>query len=322
MTRRRTSGGMTAARGRATTDESLYTPADPLISGFVTALHFNRGRSPRTCEAYARDLEMFAGFLGEGLGLTQASRTDVNRFVLELRGKRRYRANAVRRKLVALRRFYRYLVVEGLREDDPMTGIEPPKAEKRLPVVLKEAQVARLLRTRVAGRSDFQRLRDHAMLELLYASGIRRAELAGLNLQDVDLERKVMRVIGKGNKERVVFFNSAAGEAMHAYLGLRPRTADEAFFVGRYGKRLGVRHIWAIFKEIQRLSGVAVNASPHVMRHSFATHLLENGADLMTIKELLGHASIASTQVYTNLSMAHVRKVYDASHPRDRQRDR
>lgn len=312
---------MKATRGGASTAEALYEPADPLISDFVTALHLNRGRSPRTCEAYARDLEMFAAFLKDG-ALVEAARADVNRFVLELRGKRRYRANAVRRKLVALRRFYRYLNVEGLREDDPMAGIEPPKAEKRLPVVLKEAQVARLLRTRVAGRTDFQRLRDNAMLELLYASGIRRAELAGLNLQDVDLDRKVMRVIGKGNKERLVFFNEAASEAMRAYLGLRPRTSDEAFFVGRRGDRLGVRQVWAIFKEIHALSGVPVHASPHVLRHSFATHLLENGADLMTIKELLGHASIASTQVYTNLSMEHVRKVYDKAHPRDRQSGR
>jgi len=312
----------TERRGRASTDQALYVPEDPSIAAFVNELHYARGRSPRTCEAYARDLEFFAKFL-KGRDLVGAQRADVKAFVLELAGKRRYQPAAIRRKLVALRRFYRYLVVEGRRPDDPLTGIEPPKLPKRLPVVLKEDDVARLLRTAPpAGRTEFQRLRDRAILEVLYASGIRRAELAGLNLQDVDLERRVMRVLGKGDKQRTVLINSAAADAMRLYLAHRPRTSDEAFFVGRRGERLGVRAVWSVVKTVEKLSGLALHASPHVMRHSFATHLLENGADIMTIKELLGHESLATTQIYTNVSVEHMRKTYDRAHPRDKRDDR
>jgi site-specific recombinase XerD len=308
-------------RGRAASEEALYQPADAAISAFVTDLHYARGRSARTCEAYARDLEFFAKFLKRDLAT--AERPDVKAFVLELAGKRRYQPAAIRRKLVALRRFYRYLSVEGKRLDDPMAGIEPPKLPKRLPVVLKEDEVAQFLRTAPpAGRTEFQRLRDRAVLEVLYASGIRRAEVASLNLHDVDLERRVMRVTGKGNKQRMVLINEAATEAMRAYLGHRPRTADDAFFVGRRGKRLGVRAVWSIVKTIEQLSGMALHATPHVLRHSFATHLLENGADILTIKELLGHESLATTQIYTNVSVEHMRKTYENAHPRDRRTDR
>ncbi len=308
-------------RGRATRDQSLYVPANATIAAFVNELHYARGRSARTCEAYARDLELFMRCLGRDPA--NAARPDIKAFVLELAGKRRYQPAAIRRKLVALRRFFRYLVVEGRRDDDPTIGLEPPKLPKRLPRVLKEGEVARLLRTpSPAGGSDFQRLRDRAILEVLYASGVRRAEVAGLDLQDVDLDRRMMRVLGKGNKQRTVLINQAASDAMRAYLGHRPRTSDDAFFVGRSGRRLGVRAIWSVVKTVERLSGMALHATPHVMRHSFATHLLENGADLMTIKELLGHESLATTQIYTNVSVEHMRKTYDDAHPRDRRNDR
>jgi site-specific recombinase XerD len=308
-------------RGGAGSGEAFYDPADRTISAFVSELHFGRGRSPRTCEAYARDLEFFARFLGREI--VTAERADVKAFVLELAGKRRYQPAAIRRKLVALRRFFRYLVVEGNRADDPMAGIEAPKLPKRLPVVLKEDDVARLLRTPApAGRTEFQRLRDRAILEVLYASGIRRAEVASLDLSDVDLERRVMRVIGKGNKQRTVLINVAAAEAMMRYLEHRPRGNDNAFFIGRGGNRMGVRAIWSVVKTVEKLSGLSVHATPHVMRHSFATHLLENGADIMTIKELLGHESLATTQIYTNVSVEHMRKTYEDAHPRDKRTDR
>jgi len=313
--------GTERRRGRATATQALYVPADAAIAAFVTDLHYGSGRGARTCEAYARDLEFFAKFLGRDL--LSAQRSDVKAFVLDLAGKRRYQPAAVRRKLVALRRFYRYLTVEGRRSDDPTVGVDSPKLPKRLPVVLDEDAVARLLRTPPpAGHTDFQRLRDRAILEVLYASGVRRAEVATLDLTDVDLKRRIMRVTGKGNKQRTVLINAAAADAMRAYLAHRPRTNDEAFFVGRRGTRLGVRSIWDIVKTFERLSGLKLHASPHVLRHSFATHLLENGADIMTIKELLGHESLATTQIYTNVSVEHMRKTYDDAHPRDRRTDR
>ncbi len=308
-------------RGRGTRDQSIYVPEDPSIRAFVTELHYAAGRGARTCEAYARDIEFFAKFLERDA--TTAERADVKAFILHLASELRYQPAAIRRKLVAIRRFFRYLVVEGRRDDDPTVGVDAPKLPKRLPVVLDEDDVARLLRSPApAGRTDFQRLRDRAILEVLYASGIRRAEVASLNLQDVDLKRRIMRVIGKGNKQRTVLINQAAADAMLAYLGHRPRTADEAFFVGRRGTRLGVRAIWEIVTSCENLAGISLHASPHVLRHSFATHLLENGADLMTIKELLGHESLATTQIYTNVSVEHMRKTYDNAHPRDKRGDR
>jgi integrase/recombinase XerC len=311
------------AHGTATAQERFYAPKDPMVAEFAAKLRLADGRSPRTCEAYARDIEQFAKFLGNGSGvLTSVTTGQVRRFVMDLVGVRAYKAVAVRRKLVALRAFYAYLRAEGTRADNPALDVKPPKAGKRLPVVMREAEVAKLLGTQVAGRTDFQRLRDRAMLELLYASGLRRAEVAGLNLQDVDLQRRTLRVVGKGNKERVTLFNQATADAMKAYLALRPRTPDEAFFVGRYGKRLGPRQVWAIFKVFADLSGITTHATPHVMRHSFATHLLENGADLMMIKELLGHESLATTGIYTNVSLEHMRRTYDDAHPRDREENR
>jgi len=308
-------------RGRATRDQALYVPADATVRAFVTELHYAAGRGARTCEAYARDIEFFAKFLGRDV--LAAQRADVKAFVLHLASVLRYQPAAIRRKLVAIRRFFRYLVVEGRREDDPTVGVDAPKLPRRLPVVLDEDEVARLIRAPVpAGRTEFQRLRDRAILEVLYASGIRRAEVASLNVHDVDLKRRIMRVIGKGNKQRTVLINVAAAEAMAGYLGHRPRTPDEAFFVGRRGTRLGVRAIWEIVKTFEKLSGIRLHTSPHVLRHSFATHLLENGADIMTIKELLGHESLATTQIYTNVSVEHMRKTYDDAHPRDKRTDR
>jgi site-specific recombinase XerD len=237
---------------------------------------------------------------------------------MELMGPRKYTATSVRRKIAALRSYFALQKREGRRTDNPAQDVPPPKAAKRLPHVMSEPEVAKLLSTRIAGKSDFQRLRDLAMMELLYASGIRRAELVGLNLSDVDLDRRIMRVIGKGNKQRTVFINHASAEAIRAYLGLRPRTSDEALFISKRKTRLSHRQAWVVFREFAQLSGLTKHVTPHVMRHSFATHLLENGADLMTIKELLGHESLSTTQIYTNVSLEHMRRSYEDAHPRDR----
>jgi site-specific recombinase XerD len=160
------------------------------------------------------------------------------------------------------------------------------------------------------------------MMELLYASGIRRAELVGLNIGDVDLERRLMRVIGKGNKQRTVFINKASADAITNYLAVRPRTPDEALFISKRKTRMSHRQAWVIFRQFADLSGLTQHVTPHVMRHSFATHLLENGADLMTIKELLGHESLSTTQIYTNVSLEHMRRSYEEAHPRDRSEER
>ena len=306
-----------------------YVPADAGLGEFMAYLTLERGLSARTGEEYARDAESFARFLGSPESAADASArlgavtaSDIRRFVMNLMGPRKFKAVAVRRKLFALRAYFGLQRREGRRPDNPALDVAPPKAEKRLPKVLAENDVARLLRTRIAGCSDQLRLRDVAMLELLYASGIRRAELVGLDLGDVDLERRTMRVIGKGNKERVVLFNHATADALRAYLGLRPRSADNAVFLSGRGTRLSANQAGKVFRLYADLSGITQHATPHVMRHSFATHLLENGADLMTIKELLGHESLATTQIYTNVSLEHMRRTYDGAHPRDEREDR
>jgi integrase/recombinase XerD len=241
---------------------------------------------------------------------------------MELMGPRKYSASSVRRKIAALRSFFSLQKREGRRVDNPAQDVPPPKAPKRLPHVMSEREVNKLLRTRVAGKTEFARLRDLAMMELLYASGIRRAELVGLNISDVDLDRRLMRVIGKGNKQRTVFINQASSDAIRNYLGVRPRTPDEALFISRRKTRMSHRQAWVIFQQFAELAGLSQHVTPHVMRHSFATHLLENGADLMTIKELLGHESLSTTQIYTNVSLEHMRRSYEEAHPRDRSEER
>jgi len=299
---------------------SRYVPKEPDIAEFAAYVRLERGQSPRTSEEYARDVELFARFLGGKL--TKATTSDVRRFIMELMGPRKYGAASVRRKIAALRSYFALQKREGRRSDNPAADVPPPKAPKRLPQVMSEPDVAKLLRTRRQGKSEFQRLRDIAIMELLYASGIRRAELVGLNLSDVDVHRRRMRVVGKGNKQRTVFVNHAAADAIRAYLGVRPRTPDEALFVSKRKTRLSHRQAWVVFREFAELSGLAVHVTPHVMRHSFATHLLENGADLMTIKELLGHESLSTTQIYTNVSLEHMRRSYEEAHPRDRTKNR
>ena len=308
---------------------SSYIPADPVIAEFAAYLRLERGQSPRTSEEYARDIELFGQFLEPGHAkeapfsqLAATTTSDVRRFVMELMGPRKYSASSVRRKIAALRSFFSLQKREGRRIDNPAQDVPPPKAPKRLPHVMSEREVGKLLRTRVAGKTEFARLRDLAMMEVLYASGIRRAELVGLNVSDVDLDRRLMRVIGKGNKQRTVFINQASADAIRNYLGVRPRTPDEALFISRRKTRMSHRQAWVIFRQFAELAGLTQHVTPHVMRHSFATHLLENGADLMTIKELLGHESLSTTQIYTNVSLEHMRRSYEEAHPRDRSEER
>lgn len=302
-----------------------YIPRDPTIAEFAAYLRLERGQSPRTSEEYARDIELFGAFLEPGhpkdapfLKLPQTTTSDIRRFIMELMGPRKYGATSVRRKIAALRSFFALQKREGRRTDNPALDVPPPKAPKRLPKVLSENETTKLLRTTVAGKTDVQRLRDIAIMEVLYASGIRRAELVGLNLSDVDLDRRLMRVIGKGNKQRMVFINDAAAAAIRQYLSVRPRSADDALFLSRRKTRLSHRQAWVVFTTFAKLSGLTQHVTPHTMRHSFATHLLENGADIVTIKELLGHESLSTTQIYTNVSLEHMRRSYEEAHPRDR----
>jgi site-specific recombinase XerD len=313
--------------------ERVFRPVvDPLILDLMTYLRLERNRSQLTVEAYARDIQEFGAFLthvpsnespvGRAYPqLRDVTTSDVRRYVMRLAGGKRYDMRTVRRKLSSIKALYKYIKLIGVREDDPASIVAGPRLERKLPEHLVEADVHALLRTTLAGRTDVQRRRDLAIMELLYASGLRRAEVTTIDLKDIDLKSREIRVHGKGSKERVVVFNRSAAKAIEAYLRVRPRGSDEALFVGRGGKRLSPMHVWRIFRDIYKVSGIDQHASPHTLRHSFATHLAENDVDLETIREFLGHESLATTGIYLRMSMHHKKRAYDKAHPRDRMKE-
>jgi site-specific recombinase XerD len=318
---------------RATSGEHFFLPEDPLISDFVSDL-LRKNRSSRTMEAYARDLEHFGRFLAGDTKaraetgaerparinpkLRDASASDIRKYVLFLMMERRYKVVAVRRNLSALRTFYTFLRREGLRTDQPALDVELPKAEQRKPKVLRMPEVASMIKARVERPGGTSLApRDRAIIELLYGSGIRRAELADLNLDDVDFGQRVAQVTGKGNKRRMVPLTEASVMAMQSYLHVRPASTDRAFFLSNRNARLGLRQVWKIVKDYAAQSGVD-RATTHAMRHSFATHFIEGGGDVSSLQRLLGHANIATTQIYIDQSIAHLKKAFDAAHPRDK----
>jgi len=313
-----------------------FASLDPAIARFASHLDLRR-LSPKTAIAYQRDLESFGSFLKARAAtakldehqpppydeLPSASAGDVLSYLQRLNASRAYAPRSIRRKISALRTFYKFLKFEGRRDDNPAADVPSPKIGRPLPKALTEPELTRLLDgTRpIAGSTDAQRKRDRAILETLYASGVRRSELLGLALADVDLDNRTMRVIGgKGNKDRLVPLTHAAAEALRAYLGVRPRTTNESFFIGRSGARLSESALYKIVRSAIELADLKGRASPHTMRHSMATHLYENGADLLVIKEILGHESLATTQVYTKVARARMLEQFDAAHPRGKKK--
>ena len=322
------------AKARRRYDLAEFVSADPAIARFAQYLDLRR-MSPKTAVAYQRDLESFGSFLkacAAGLDLDAhldppyeslegAGTGEVLAYLTRLNGSRAYAPRSIRRKISALRTFYKHLKFDGRRPDNPAADVPSPKIGKPLPKALTEHDVSKLLATSLAGLSQAQRLRDRAILECLYASGVRRSELLGLALGDVDLDGRTMRVVGgKGNKDRVVPLTEVAADAMRAYLGVRPLTANDAFFIGRGGARLSESALYKIVRTYIGIAGLAGHASPHTMRHSMATHLYEHGADLLVIKEILGHESLATTQVYTKVAKSRMLEQFDATHPRSRRR--
>jgi len=304
----------------------LYEVSDPqkrpaLIDAFSAYIRLERGLSQGTAVAYTGDLDDFARFLDKGRDEARLAKADLNdarRYVMTLMGQRKYSAAAVRRRIASLRAFFKYLKRTGKRSDDPLSDFKPPKEPKTLPKVLTEREVAKLLAAKVHTDDEFLYARDHAILEVLYAAGIRVAELVGLNTADVDRERRTLPVTGKGNKQRMTLINKTAVRALNRWLAKRPASQTDALFVGKSGNRLSTRMVQYMFRALKKAAGIERYASPHTLRHSFATHLLEHGADLVVIKELLGHENLSTTQIYTNVSLEHIRQTYDDAHPRDK----
>jgi integrase/recombinase XerC len=288
------------------------------IAAFLRHLDRERNASPHTIKAYGEDLERFALHMREEIGRearpADADRLLVRSFLARLHRDGLKKVSAAR-KLASLRTFFRYLCREGILEVNPARSLHSPRLERRIPAHLEESEVDRFLD--VPGDSDAA-ARARAVLELLYATGIRCAELVGLDLAEVDLEARMLRVLGKGRKERIVPFGLRAAAALRAYLPARARARPrtDALLVNARGGRLTDRSVRQIVAARVRQVAFARRVSPHTMRHSFATHLLERGADLRAIQELLGHASLSTTQRYTHVNTRHILEVYRKAHPR------
>lgn len=295
------------------------------LQDYLLHLSVERSLGRRTVEEYEGDLKLFYDWLEplllEGLTLEGIDARTVREFLAHLRKARAYTSSGLNRKIACLKGYFGYLEAEKILESSPMTRIRSAKEGRLLPKVLSQEEVELLLATveeRIAqaNRPDLA-LRDRAIFELFYATGIRLSELVGLDRDDFDFPNKTMRVLGKGRKERVVFFTEAAANCVMEYLEGTPRKSPGGpVFLNRYGARLSQRGVEKMFKAVLEASGLEKHASPHTLRHSFATHLLEGGSDLVTIKELLGHESLQTTQVYTNISRQRMRSVYQRAHPR------
>jgi integrase/recombinase XerD len=291
---------------------------------FIESLRTNRALSRHTVEAYARDLLRFAE-TASTLGCEDPSR--LTREIAEsVFGRHRSSGLAPRsisRSISALRSLYRFLLQEGLLKKNPIADLGSPKAGAPLPRIASSQQIRKMLDVIDVERPSG--VRDRAILELFYAAGLRVSELADLKFESVLLEPKIARVIGKGSKERLVPVGEEAIFWLKRYLAEVRKKLDrgrpsEWLFLSNRGGRMTRQTIWHLIKKYVRLSGVTGRISPHTLRHSFATHLIEGGADLRSVQEMLGHASVATTQIYTHLSRRHLREVYIAAHPRARKR--
>jgi integrase/recombinase XerD len=299
-------------------------PFSELMLDFLAYLELERGLSRNTLEAYRSDLMQFTAFLErEGRGALEVDAGDLRKFVTELAsgGKDRpaVAPATVQRKVACLRSFYRHLRREEILDRDPTADLRAPKRSQRLPHVLTRGEVQRLLGAPTG--TEPAALRDRAMLEVMYACGLRASEAVGLELGDVDLEAGILRARGKGDKERQVPIGREAVSALRAYVTRgRPRMVgdhDESrLFVNHRGGGLTRQGLYKIVQRHARTAGLADKMSPHTLRHTFATHLLAGGCDLRSVQEMLGHADIATTQIYTHLSAERLRDVYFDAHPR------
>lgn len=292
------------------------------IGDFLDYLTYERNVSINTIGAYRDDLESFVGFLcndyftmGRDLvDLRSVDHLTIRAYLAHL-ARRKLARTSIARHLSALRTFFKYLMREGLAEVNPARGVATPKREKHLPSVMQTSEIALLLEQ--PDLSTNLGIRDRAWLELLYASGLRISELVGIDIDDIELRARLVKVRGKGSKERIVPFGSKAEEAVRAYLAVRDGDAEEnALFLNYRGARITTRSVRRLFDGYLRDASLRSGISPHTMRHSFATHLLNAGADLRGIQELLGHASLSTTQKYTHLNDWQLIAVYKKAHPR------
>jgi len=290
------------------------------IETFLNYLSVERGLSRNTISSYREDLNYYLDYL-EAQGIDTLSRTtkhDITNFMLSQKDKG-LAANSVARRLAAIKAFYRFLVRERILKVDPSSLIDSPKLWKKIPDALSINEVTALLEQ--PNIRQQQGIRDRAILEALYATGMRVSEAANLKKDNVNLEVGFLRCIGKGNKERVIPIGKKAITSLQRYLTLtRPKLlkgkAGECLFLNRFGKRISRQSLWKIIKRYARQAGIKKPIRPHILRHSFATHLLERGADLRSVQEMLGHSNISTTQIYTHINKDRLKTIHKMFHPR------
>lgn len=288
------------------------------LAAYLAHLANERGLSPLTCENYARDIRVLQKLAGES-PLADLKATHIRRFVATLHGKG-LGGKSIARMLSSWRGFFAFLNLRHGLENNPCVGMRPPKSQKSLPHALSPEQAGKLVE--IEG-DDALSVRDRAILELFYSSGLRLAELIGLDPDHLDLNEATVTVTGKGNKTRIVPMGYHAIAAIRAWLPQRDllKSADEtALFVGKNGTRLTTRAVQYRLKTWAIKQGVSGNVHPHMLRHSFASHVLQSSGDLRAVQEMLGHANISTTQVYTHLDFQHLAKIYDQAHPRARKK--
>ena len=291
------------------------------LDHFIDYIKVERNFSEHTLRAYSTDIVEFVRFsdTGDSLAPGEIDHLMLRSYLAHLRDAGRSKATMAR-KLASLRTFLKYLVREEIMEDNPAADMRTPRKEKRLPTVLDEAQVRKLIEQ--PDTSTFLGVRDRAILEILYSTGIRASELVGANIEDADLIGEVIRVRGKRKKERLAHLGSYATAAINDYLDARrlqprgPMFDKRALILNRFGQRLSDRSLRRTINKYFRQAALLLKVTPHTLRHSFATHLLDRGADLRSVQELLGHESLQTTQIYTHVSAERLKKVYEKAHPR------
>jgi integrase/recombinase XerD len=299
------------------------------INSFLQHLIVEKGFSRNTLEAYRNDLNQFKDFV-QGRLNGSASQSNpwhqvdlslLNEYIADLRDRKGYRDTTTARKVAAIKSFFSFLALNGVVSEDPTELLGSPRVGRTLPKFLSPEEVTRLLdEAGQAGTPESQR--DATILELLYATGLRVSELVSLNVPDIDFQESYIRCWGKGSRERIVYLYPKALAELKSYLDtarialMGPRKDETALFVNHRGERLTRQWVWNILKTYSKKAGIDERITPHTLRHSFATHLLQNGASLRHVQELLGHSSISTTQVYTHLSNHHLRQEYEKSHPR------
>jgi len=292
---------------------------ETLIDGFIDRLWMERGLSQNTLTSYRSDIIGFARWLHHRhISLVSAERSHLQSYLAE-RIAHSAKPRSTARLLSSLRRLFRFMCREGFREDDPSSLVESPKLGRSLPKSLSEADVEALLNA--PDLSTPLGLRDRAMLELMYASGLRVSEIVGLSMDQVSLQRGLLRLIGKGDKERLVPMGEEAQERLEQYLnqarlGLLKQQQSSAVFITARGQAMTRQAFWYMIKRSAKQAGISTELSPHTLRHSFATHLLNHGADLRVVQMLLGHSDLSTTQIYTHVARERLKQLHAAHHPR------